>query len=110
MKFNFNKSCSPGEVELDEKGCATKSATFLLDVFEKLNINAMSRDQIVDTIESMSGLLAAHKSKFFRAKHYALDKFSTIVRMIFSEDQNNRQNALQSKRFYKVRLKSLLKP
>ena len=63
----------------------------------------MSRDQIIETIESMSGLLAASKSKFFKAKHYALDKFATIVRMIFSEDQNNRAHAVNNKRFYKVR-------
>merc|ERR1711962_1050644 len=105
MKALFLKLESAiSEVELDANGCATKSATFLLDELGKLNINSISRDQIVETIEQMSGLLAANKSKFFKPKHYALDKFSTIVRMIFSEDQDNRTIALNTKKFYKVHI------
>ena len=95
-----------GEVVLDKNNCATKSASFLLDELGKLNINSLSRDQIVDTIEQMCGLLAASTSKVFKAKNYALDKFSTILRTIFSKEEDRPLVTRNTQKFYKVHIQA----
>ena len=46
------------EVNLNKNDCTTKIASYLFEELEKLNVTAQTKDQILETLEKMSGLLA----------------------------------------------------
>ena len=46
------------EVNFNKNDCTTKSASFLFEELKKLNVTAQTKDQILETLEKMSGLLA----------------------------------------------------
>ncbi|XP_066910360.1 regulator of telomere elongation helicase 1-like [Clytia hemisphaerica] len=90
-------------------GSATKSATFLFDELSKLKVNEQSKDQILDSLDKITGVLTGTKSKAFKGKNYALDKFGTVLRTMFSRstdaDISKSNNDLSTTRkFYKVHI------
>lgn len=95
-----------GDIELDKNESATKHPSFLLEKFARLNINDTSRDQIIETIEQMSSMLAASNSKFIKSKTFALDKFGKIIKTIFSKEEGNHLSSRNTQKFYKVHIQA----
>ena len=53
------------EVNLNKNDCTTKSASYLFEELGKLNVTAQTKDQILETLEKMSGLLAGTSKNQF---------------------------------------------
>jgi len=96
------------EVTLNKNDCATKSASFLFNEMSKLNIHTQSRDQIIETLEKMSGMLAGTTKKVFKGKTYALDKFASALKVMFARSGNSTDNVASNdattQKFYKVHI------
>nr|XP_047125665.1 regulator of telomere elongation helicase 1 isoform X2 [Hydra vulgaris]XP_047125666.1 regulator of telomere elongation helicase 1 isoform X2 [Hydra vulgaris] len=89
-------------------GSATKPASFLFDELAKLNVTNNSKEQILETLEKMSGVLASTKSKAFGGKNYALDKFASALKTMFMRVSEasceTSKDHLSTQRFYKVHI------
>lgn len=110
MKTLFLKlEAAISEVELDKNDSVTKPASFLLDLLNQLNVNSQSKDQIMDTLEKMSGLIAGSSRKVFKARNYALDKFATILKTMFSRNADSSSSLssnLPIQKYYKVHIQA----
>lgn len=81
----------------------TKPGSFMFDLLGKLNMNFSTKDQVLEVLDKCNTLLVGDTQKF-RGKHFALQKFSDALQIIFSKDVQNQSSSFNEAKFFKVHI------
>ncbi|KAJ7333752.1 Regulator of telomere elongation helicase 1 [Desmophyllum pertusum] len=63
----------------------TKPGSFMFELLSKLNITYSTKDQVLEVMDKCTTLLVGDTKKF-KGKHFALQKFSDAMQVVFSKD------------------------
>ncbi|PFX28485.1 Regulator of telomere elongation helicase 1 [Stylophora pistillata] len=81
----------------------TKPGSFMFELLGKLNMNFSTKDQVLEVLDKCNTLLVGDTQKF-RGKHFALQKFSDALQIIFSKDALNQSSSINEAKFFKVHI------
>jgi len=81
----------------------TKPGSFMLEFLSKLNITFSTKDQVLEVLDKCNALLIGDTRKF-KGKHFALQKFSDAMQVVFSKDASHHSANVDPSKFFKVHI------
>ncbi|KAL9980948.1 hypothetical protein ACROYT_G009592 [Oculina patagonica] len=82
----------------------TKPGSFMFELLSKLNINFSTKDQVLEVMDKCNTLLVGDTNKF-KGKHFALQKFSDALQVVFGKDASQgHSTSVEPAKFFKVHI------
>lgn len=81
----------------------TKPGSFMFELLAKLNIIVSTKDQVLELMDKCNTLLVGDTRKI-RGKHFALQKVSDALRVVFNKDAAPHSSNVDPARFFKVHI------
>ncbi|XP_044173590.1 regulator of telomere elongation helicase 1-like [Acropora millepora] len=81
----------------------TRPGSFMFELLSKLNISYSTKDQVLEVLEKCNSVLVGDTRKF-KGKHFALQKFSDALQVVFSKDPSNAHGSADSSKLFKVHI------
>lgn len=93
-----------GSQDLPKNGDGlTKPGSFMFELLSKLNLNFSSKDQVLEVLDKCNSVLVGDSRKF-KGKHFALQKFSDALQVIFSKNPSQSYAKSDSSNLFKVHI------
>ena len=89
-------------VDLNAKEGIDKNASYIFDLFRGKNLTADTMTQVLEVIEKCNGVLAGHGSSVHKGKHFALQKFADVIKILFNQDSSEGRPKVDTSGYYRV--------
>eukprot|EP00794_Sanderia_malayensis_P019946 gene19946-21899_t len=90
------------KTELNGDGKFQEEGSYLYKALDKQNVNASTVLQIQEAIDKCNTLLANNTSKVHKSKHFAMQKMTDVLKILFCRTGEPSNLNLENSRFYKV--------